>query len=319
MAAKDKFRNALFRYWSRGPRLPFPVDLGRVRIYILPTNRGALFAVAVLAMIIGSMNYTNNAGFLFAFLLAAMAMMSTLSTQKNLKGLTLISEKHDAVFAGEALRLDLAVKAHGAARYKITAGFQEEARVTHDVPAGETVTFRLPLATPKRGRFQPGRLVFSSTYPFGLFRTWVTLRLESDYLVFPRPLAYPLTGFEAPGTADNTGKGATGPETDDFKELRAYRPGDPRTRIAWKALARGQGPWTKTFEAETGSAACLAWDRVHAPSREKKISHLCHLVLEAHRQKIPYGLFVPGATIEPSAPGSIAHRDRCLTCLALMD
>lgn len=314
---RGALRNALLAFSSRGPRRPVPVALGRLRIYILPTGRGCLFAAVVVAMLVGSMNYNNNAGFLFAFLLAAMAMMSTLNTQKNLKELTLVSEKHEPVFAGDRLWFDLAVKSDTAPRYTISAGFQDEETTTRDVPAGESVTLRVPLATHRRGLFKPGRLIFSSTYPFGLFRTWVVIRLESDCLVFPKPLPCPFVVSHDPSTGNGTGISGR-PGTDDFRELRTYRPGDPQNRIAWKTLARGQGLWTKTFESESGRAVYLTWEDARADSREKTIGHLAHLVLEAHRQGLPYGLVVPGITVRPGDPGSIAHRDRCLTTLAMM-
>ncbi|WP_300672576.1 DUF58 domain-containing protein [Desulfoluna sp.] len=310
-------RHAALKFWARGPRRGVPIPLRSVRIYILPTHQGALFAGVVLAMVAGSMNYNDNAGFLFAFLLAAMALMSTLYTQKNLKELTLVSEKHDLAFAGDRLWFDLALKANTASRYKISVGFQDEERITRDVPSGETVTFRVPHATEKRGLFHPEGLILSSTYPFGLFRTWVVIRINTDCLVFPKPLTHPFVVAQDPSTGDGTGE-LKRPGTDDFKELRPYQPGDPTHRIAWKTLARGQGVWTKTFEADHGSAVFISWGHIHTPSRETKIRHLCHLILEAHQQGLPYGLMVPGITIKPAEPRNIAHRDRCLTSLAMM-
>jgi uncharacterized protein (DUF58 family) len=310
-------RNAVLRLTSRGPRRPLPVIIRSLRIYILPTGRGYLFACVILAMLAGSMNYNNNAAFLFAFLLAAMAMMSTLYTQKNLKELNLVAEKHDPVFAGDSLWFDLALKSDTAPRYKISAGFQDEAVITRDVTKGETVTFRVPLSTEKRGVFKPARLILSSTYPFGLFRTWVVIRMKIDYLVFPKPLPHPFVVSQ--DTSTGNGLGASGrPGTDDFREIRTYQPGDALNRIAWKTLARGRGLWTKTFESESGRAVYISWNDLRPTSREKKISHLSHLILEAHRQGLPYGLMVPGITIRPGESGGIAHRDRCLTALAMM-
>ena len=312
--------NALLRFTSRGPRRPLPLGIRALRIYILPTGRGLLFAFAVTAMIGGALNYTNNPGFLFAFLLASMALMSTLYTQKNIKVLTLVSEKHVPVFAGKPLWFELAVKADAAPRYRVAAGFKDHGRVVRDIPAGETVTFRLPLETLTRGRFRPPPLIVESTYPFGLFRTWVSIRLDTHCLVFPAPLPHAFETAAAPTPGQGAG---TSPhsETGDFRELKTYRPGDPGSRIAWKPLARGQGLWTKSFEAEQNHAVTLSWDLIRATGTEARISHLCHLVLEAHRQGISYGLRAPGIAIAPGAPGapgSIPHRDRCLTALAMM-
>ena len=307
----------MHRVTSRGPRRPLPIGLMAMRIYILPTGRGALFACAVLAMVSGSMNYSNNPGFLFAFLLAAMAMMSTLYTQKNIKELILVWEKHTTVFAGERLWFELAVKSDTATRYNISAGFKNQRSQTLDIPAGETVTFRLPHDAPRRGRFKPGPLVVSSTYPFGLFRTWVSIRPDTEYIVFPKPLSHPFVSSPDPASTEGTGASPQS-GSEDFRELRSYRAGDPTNRIAWKTLARGQGVWTKSFESERSNAVYISWDRIRATQREARISHLCHLVLEAHRQGIAYGLMIPGITIKPGAPGSIAHRDHCLTSLAVI-
>jgi len=50
---------------------------------------------------------------------------------------------------------------------------------------------------------------------------------------------------------------------------------------------------------------------------EKRIAKLCHAVLEAERQKVPYGLQLPGVLIRPGLGRN--HRHRCLKALALME
>ena len=45
-----------------------PVVLDRKRIYILPTRRGLLFAVFLLVMLLGSINYALSLGFVLTFL-----------------------------------------------------------------------------------------------------------------------------------------------------------------------------------------------------------------------------------------------------------
>ena len=46
------------------------VVLRRGRIYILPTQLGLAYAAMVFAMLVGGLNYGNNLGLAFAFLLA---------------------------------------------------------------------------------------------------------------------------------------------------------------------------------------------------------------------------------------------------------
>ncbi|MGD8886577.1 MAG: DUF58 domain-containing protein, partial [Gammaproteobacteria bacterium] len=55
-----------------------PVDLTQRRIFILPTRQGILFAIVLVIMLIGSINYNNSLGYLLTFLLASVAVVSIL-------------------------------------------------------------------------------------------------------------------------------------------------------------------------------------------------------------------------------------------------
>ncbi len=71
------FGSRLQRFVSRrAPVGHLPFTLGSRRIYILPTRNGLYFAVLVLAMLLGSMNYNNSLGFALAFLLAAVGLVA---------------------------------------------------------------------------------------------------------------------------------------------------------------------------------------------------------------------------------------------------
>ena len=61
--------------------------LGQRQIYILPTRYGVLFAGMLLAMLVGSLNYGSNLGFLYTFLLAGIGLSTILETWRNLLGL----------------------------------------------------------------------------------------------------------------------------------------------------------------------------------------------------------------------------------------
>ena len=64
-----------------------PVNLTQRRIFILPTRQGVLFAIVLLIMLIGSINYNNSLGYLLTFLLASLAVVSILHTYRNLLSL----------------------------------------------------------------------------------------------------------------------------------------------------------------------------------------------------------------------------------------
>jgi len=59
----------------------------------------------------------------------------------------------------------------------------------------------------------------------------------------------------------------------------------------------------------------LDWNTVPGADPEYKLSRLCHMVLQAHRLDIVYGLRLPGHRIAPNR-GDVHHRV-CLKALAL--
>ena len=100
--------------------------------------------------------------------------------------------------------------------------------------------------------------------------------------------------------------------------MRRYTPGDPLSRIHWKALARFDELYTKEFDGAQGQPALwLRWDDVKAAGIEEKLSQLCRWIVEAHAQNREYGLEIPGTKIDPADGES--HQQSCLVALALYE
>ncbi len=57
------------------------------RIYILPTRHGYAFVLALCAMLLGAINYSNGLAYALTFLLASLALVSMLHANRNLAGL----------------------------------------------------------------------------------------------------------------------------------------------------------------------------------------------------------------------------------------
>ena len=88
------------RLVKRGTR-PGQVVIDNSHLYILPSRQGLLFAVVLLVMLIGSINYSNNMGFMFTFLLGSLALVSILHSYRNLKGITLRAGRNPPpIFSG---------------------------------------------------------------------------------------------------------------------------------------------------------------------------------------------------------------------------
>ena len=83
------------------------------RIYILPTRQGMGFAVAVLVMLLGSVNYGNTLGYVLSFMLVGVTLVSMLHAVRNLSGLRLGRDESAPVFAGDTARFGLRTENRG--------------------------------------------------------------------------------------------------------------------------------------------------------------------------------------------------------------
>jgi len=80
-ALKNRFYAWIFQW--RGPETGAIVLVQR-RVFILPTRQGLVFAVVLLVMLAGSINYSLGLGFVLTFTLASMAGVAMLHTWRNL-------------------------------------------------------------------------------------------------------------------------------------------------------------------------------------------------------------------------------------------
>ena len=58
--------------------------IGIRQIYILPTRWGLLYALMLISMLVGSINYNLSMGFVLTFLLASLGHLAMLHTWRNL-------------------------------------------------------------------------------------------------------------------------------------------------------------------------------------------------------------------------------------------
>lgn len=305
-------KTALFR---KPPPVFLPHQIGRKRLYILPTGHGCLFLAVLTGMLLGSVNYNNNLGFLLTFLLGSMTFVSMLHTHRNLLGTEIVSVRALPVFAGEKAVFRLTVRtgnvSRSALRFQLPGGKEE----CQDILPEKDSLADVSVPAERRGLLKPGILTVSTRYPLGLFRTWTNLDLQLECQVYPAPLhsSVFLTGGNSREQRD-TGENA-GPGADDFQGFRNYQSGDPTQHISWKAYSKGQGVMTKTFVGQAGASVFLDWAAVEEKNTEGKLSRLCGMVLSAERLGLTYGLKLPGAVIDPGK--GEGHKHNCLRELAL--
>jgi uncharacterized protein (DUF58 family) len=305
------------------------VVLDRKRVYILPTRAGLVFGAAMIVLLIGSINYTLQLGFLLTFLVASMALVGMYHTHRNLARVTLRGQRADHVFAGDIATFELLVtnptpEARQALHFAFALRLKRKAdrkRPSHelpgdwvDVPARGTAVGRLGLPTRRRGRLSCPRVRVETRFPFGLWQAWAYYAPPLSVVVYPKPEeeAPPLPVAGGSGR-EGAGMAASG---DDFAGVRPYQAGDPQKMIAWRLAARSDELSVKLFESPTGSELALDYEQLPAHmDTEARLSRLCRWVLMAEAAQLRYALALPGASIDLGS--GAAHRERCLTALAL--
>jgi uncharacterized protein (DUF58 family) len=316
-------RATLAHAWSRLRQRAFrsaPADLAPVvlrhsRIYILPTRRGYAVIATLITMLLTSLNYALALGLGVTFVFGGLVAAALLHTFRNLAGIAIKPLAASDTFAGGHVVFSLAVSSGAIDRRAISIS-ANDANAKAAIAAGSTQTVTLAAPAHKRGRVPLGRVTLSSLHPLGLWRGWAYVHFPLSGIVYPAPEAHPPP---LPTGAQGIDPRATGRGDDaDLAGLREYQRGDPLQRVAWKAVARGAGWFSKSFEGTGGGGPItLDWSRMPAHlDAELRLSRLCAWVLAAERTTRPFGLALPGETL---ATGSgREHRRTALTALALV-
>jgi uncharacterized protein (DUF58 family) len=310
-------RNPRLANWLYGftPPEHGTVVLVHRRVYIVPAAQGWLFALTLLILLIGSINYALSLGFALTFLLAGMGVAGMVHTARNLARLAVSVGRAEPVFAGETaqFRLYLDARASFDRPSILVRHVHSGSQMVLDVPAlglGEVV---LGVPAPRRGWLALGRVMLETRFPLGVFRAWSYVEPDARCLVYPRPEYSAL-----PAPSGETAKGSARspmPGNDDYAGLRAYQLSDSPRHVAWKAVARSEDMLTKQFMGEAAAELWLDWARLAPLGIEQRLSRLAGWVLQAERTGLLYGLRLPGIEIAPGR--GEAHRAGCLQALAL--
>ena len=307
-----------WKQWLRIARSDHaPAVLSRRHIYILPTRYGVLYMLVLIAMLVGSINYTLSLGYVLTFLLAGMGNIAMLHTWRNLAHLSVESRRIEPVFAGEdAIFEIIATDTRQRARYAIAAHFENANPIYTDIAASGEASLQLAQRTKKRGWLNAGRITFFTEFPLGLFHTWSYVQLDCRCLVYPSPAMH---GIAVPSSSDQGATGALDASSgeDDFAGHRTYQYGDSPRRVDWKASSREQGMLTKQFQGEAQTSLWLEWALTPGVDAEQRIRQLTRWVVDAHASRQSYGLRLPQQEFAPSM-GEV-HYHRCLQALALLD
>ncbi|MDR2013962.1 MAG: DUF58 domain-containing protein [Rhodanobacter sp.] len=289
-----------------------PIRLDRRRIYVLPTRFGLGFAVLLFVMLLGALNYGNNAALLMTCLLAAAAGASVFFGFRTVNGLSLLRARADTVHAGEPLPLHFRFAAGTHARPSLRLR-RDAAETAFAVAAGMETQATLLVTQTRRGWFRPGRVRLATEYPLGLFHLWSWLHPDLEFLIYP--------ALETPAPPLPSGDGFLGERlnsgaNEEHAGLRDYRPGDPPRQIAWKASVRHDRLLARDVDRHSSEALTFDYAQLRGLDAEARIRRLAAWIVAAEAAQRSYTLRLPGEVIGPWL--GTTQRHACLRALALL-
>jgi len=266
----------------------------------------------LLALWIAAVNFQLGLGYALTCFAAACAIVDMLFASRNLAGLSLAATPGMPVFAGDSAVFTLRlINRSGRSRHAIAlVPANGEAQQADVVAHGESA-IAITVAATRRGWLEAPAVRLSSSFPLGLFYAWCWWQPEARVLVLPCPES------PCPPLPSSTRKAQ-----DQYQELagvRAYQPGDPQQRLAWRQIARHDGEhlYSKHFQDSGDRHGALLFDLATLPApleTEARLSRLAAWVLQAERAGLPYGLRLDGLTLAPGL--GPRHQESCLRALA---
>jgi len=317
---RGRLRRATGAWLPRAGKLDAgEVVLRQRRVFILPTRAGLGFALLLMVLLIGSINYALGLGFGLTFLALSCALVDMVATYRNLAHLALQQGRAAPVFAGQEAQFELQVfNRTRLARYAVRADFADVAEPRHvaDILPGTHAILTLSAPTLARGWLAPARIKLSTRFPLGLFNAWSYWRPAMRVLVYPRPE----DGAPPLPLGGGSGSSLRAAGHDDFAGVRNYQAGDSPRQLAWRQIARldpsiGGALVSKHFEGG-GDELVLDFDAIPATlDLELRLARMTRWVIEAEGRTLPYA-FRLGALRFDAAFGA-AHQAACLRALAL--
>lgn len=309
-------RQRLQRWFEARLPLSDTITLTRRSVYILPTRPGFMLGATILVLLVASINYQLNLGYLLTFLLAGSAVVGMHVCHGTLRGITMNLVAPDAQFAGASAVIGINLQSqrrsirHGIGLAVLGSGHW----VWTDVPAQGTATVHIAFKPERRGLHRVPALTAETRFPLGTFRVWTVWRPAAQVLVYPAPEPFPPRlppGEPRAGGAAAAHRQSSG----EFDGVRAYRRGDPMKLVVWKKAAKADELVSRDTTQAQRYELWLDQHQTGTSHPEQQLSRLCAWVLQAEKLGLDYGLRLTGVDIKPSH--GEAHKKRCLEALAL--
>lgn len=292
------------------------ICLKQKRIFIFPTKLGAYFMVVLVLLLLLAINYQNNLIYGLVFLLASMANSAILLSYLNVSGLVLKRIKNEPCYAGDYAACEIELSSISLKKHqRIHLSWPDNPEQVCYLSEGEKQKISLYKLCPKRGIYQPGRLLVESVYPLGFFRCWSWLDLGFVSVVYPSPKPPEIKQHDYHHAA--SGRDVVSVFADEFYGFRDYQAGDAPRDIHWRSLAKGQELQSKTYAHKEGRREWVDYAALSAANSEDMLSQMCGWALQLEHAQIAWGLRLPNLEIAQNL--GQAHLKQALYALAAYD
>ena len=328
------FVRARFQHWFESRiGLSDSVTLTQRTVYILPTRPGFMLFLTLLVLLVASINYQLNLGYLLTFLLAGTALVGMHVCHGTLRGLAMNLIAPHAHYAGTSTAFDIKLtNLRRSVRYGIGLSVlnphavdakkgSQRHWVWTDVPAQGSSLVQVAFTPARRGLHRLPTLTAETRFPLGTFRVWTVWRPAAQVMVYPAPELTPPPLPPGEPRAQGAGSAARAQSSGEFDGVRGYRRGDPLKNVLWKKAAKageqgGESGGLVVRDTQQADRHELWLDirQTGSLDLEHKLSRLCAWVLQADRLGLDYGLRLSALEIKPAS--GEAHKRRCLEALA---
>ncbi len=240
------------------------------------TREGKVFMGLTVLFGVAAINTGTNLLYLILAMLLSLIVISGVLSELDLRGLRVSRRLPSHVFAGEDVRVHVAVL--NPRRHLPALAIEVQERSGPFGPAGSNApgpkgfVFKLDpgeravrgyrLAVPRRGAYALTGIELATRYPFGFFVKYAQAELKAELVVYPTPreLAPDLMPARGQGGEVRMRRPTFTFSPDEFHGLRDYRAGDNPRWIHWRSSARLSRLVVKEFEPRRARRTAVVLD-----------------------------------------------------------
>ncbi len=266
------------------------------RVYILPTKMGLLYFSVHFILLFMGVGYQNNLILILFGLLSALSVLIMIEAHFHLEKILFHRIEIDDSFLGEfsVMRVKLEDQANIPCFDLKFLSFN--LKIQTSFSKGE---YGALFKAQKRGKFELSEISLSSTYPFGFFRVWTYLKVNTSFWVYPSPIA-----------RSEIFKSIKDHDEADFDQFKNWSLGDRLNRVAWKKLAQYNQWVVKDFTNEDPKTISLKWEE---SGQERDLSQLVAYIIYLDENKIDWNLLNVSC---PKSMSTFEYKKECLRWLS---